>query len=120
MNDRRHRIRPRSNLRAKQLRAEATFPEKLLWGRLRSRRLLGLKFRRQHCIDSYVVDFYCAAANLVVEIDGRSHDGRVEYDKARSAHLAELGLCVVRYTNDEVLADLDVVAEDIARHCNRT
>jgi len=74
-----------------------------------------LKFRRQQAIGPFVVDFYCAAASLVVEIDGLTHVGRGAQDDHRTEYLQRRGLRVVRSTNDEVLGDVDAVAEDIAR-----
>ncbi|HEX6962553.1 MAG TPA: endonuclease domain-containing protein [Lacipirellula sp.] len=97
------------------LRKSTTKPEQLLWSILRGRQLGGLKFRRQHPVEPYVVDFYCAEAKLVVELDGESHNGREEYDERRSEFLAKLGLKVFRVTNDDVLTNLDGVAEGIYR-----
>ena len=111
----RHRLSPKLQSRASALRRESTFPERLLWGRLRADRLPGLKFRRQVVIGNQIVDFYCPAARLIIEIDGVSHDGRLEVDAARTERLESLGYRVVRYTNDQVLEDLDAVAEDIAQ-----
>jgi very-short-patch-repair endonuclease len=101
--------------RAIDLRKQATQPEKLLWSILRDRQLDGLKFRRQHPIEPYIVDFYCAEAQLVIELDGESHNGRESYDQQRSTYLAKLGLNVMRITNDEVMTNLDGVAEGISR-----
>ena len=69
----------------KQLRANPTEPERILWTILRGRNLAGLKFRRQHPIEPYIVDFYCAEASLVIELDGQSHDDRKAYDDQRTA-----------------------------------
>ncbi len=99
---------------AKDLRANATVPEKLLWSALRGRRLTGLKFRRQHPIEPYVADFYCAAARLVIELDGRSHDDRSTYDQTRNEFLGSLGLMTLRISNDDVIHNLDGVLEFIA------
>ena len=104
-------------LRARELRRDATFPEKLLWSRLRAGRLAGIKFRRQHTIESYVVDFYCHEAQLAIELDGDSHNGRAQYDAARTAVLERLGVRVLRIANDDVLQDLDAVLEMIMREC---
>jgi very-short-patch-repair endonuclease len=100
--------------RAIDLRSQATQLEKLLWSILRDRQLDGLKFRRQHPIEPYIVDFYCAEAQLVIELDGESHNGRESYDAERSKLSAKLGLNVMRITNDEVLTNLDGVAEGIS------
>ncbi len=83
---------------------------------LRARQLGGIKFRRQHPIEPYVVDFLCASAKLVIELDGESHDGRDQYDNRRTQHLKDLGFRVLRVTNDDVLTNLDGVIELIARH----
>ena len=91
---------------ARKLRREMTFPERLLWSRLR-RGGLGVEVRRQVPIGPYVVDFYAPAARLVVEVDGRSHDGRGAADATREAALVALGLRVVRVSNDVVIQDVE-------------
>jgi very-short-patch-repair endonuclease len=106
--------------RGRRLRLESTFPERLLWGRLRDRRCAGLKFRRQQPLGPYVGDFFCASARIVVELDGRSHDGREGQDRERQEYLEQLGLRVIRFTNDHVLADLDGVVENIVAACTLT
>jgi very-short-patch-repair endonuclease len=75
----------------------------------------GFKFRRQHPIEPYIVDYYCSSANLIVELDGESHEGRQSYDTERESHLQQLGLKIIRVTNDEVLDNLEGVAEMILR-----
>ena len=82
---------------------------------LRGRQLNGLKFRRQHPVEPYIVDFYCVEAKLVIELDGESHNSRETYDEDRAKFLANLGLNVMRITNDDVLTNLDGVAEGISR-----
>lgn len=109
----RRRASPRSRNHATDLRRNATVPEKLVWNGLRARQLGSFKFRRQHPIESFVVDFYCAAAKLVVELDGESHEGREAYDRERQRRLESLGFRVFRVTNDEVLSNLDGVLEAI-------
>ncbi len=109
----RHRLAPKLKSRASALRRDSTLPERLLWSRLRADRLPGFKFRRQAVIDRFVVDFYCPAAKLIIEIDGVSHDGRRLADASRTDRLAALGYRVIRY-NDQVLEDADAVTEDIA------
>jgi very-short-patch-repair endonuclease len=69
----------------------------------------GAKFRRQVPFDRYVVDFYCHAAKLAVELDGKQHEWFSDYDVGRSEVLERLGLRVVRFTNEEVCGDLDAV-----------
>jgi very-short-patch-repair endonuclease len=99
---------------ARQMRAQATPAERTLWERLRNRRLDGRRFRRQHAIDRFIVDFYCAERRLVVELDGDVHVGRVEHDEARDHHLRALGLRVLRLTNEQVLSDLDAAVSLIS------
>jgi very-short-patch-repair endonuclease len=106
--------------RGRQLRRESTFPERLLWSRLRDRRCGGLKFRRQQPIGPYVADFFCASIGVVVELDGRSHDDQGDFDRQRQAYLERQGLRVIRVTNDRVLADLDGVVEALTAACMQT
>jgi very-short-patch-repair endonuclease len=74
-----------------------------------------LKFGRQHPIEPYIVDYYCAQARLVIELDGRSHDDRAEYDAQRSQFFRDVGLTVMRVSNDDVLTNIDGVATAILR-----
>ena len=111
----RHRIAPDHLDRARDLRRESTFPERLLWSRLRKKQLGGLKFRRQQPVGRFIVDFCCPSRKLVVELDGLSHVGRGQYDEDRSAELETLGFRVIRITNDDVVRDIDAVIEMIAR-----
>jgi very-short-patch-repair endonuclease len=109
------RVSKTTRERAIGLRKSTTKPEQLLWSILRGRQLGGLKFRRQHPIEPYIVDFYCAEARLIVELDGKSHDEREAYDAQRSEFLSTLALRIVRVTNDDVLNNLEGVAEMIYR-----
>ncbi|QDV38527.1 endonuclease domain-containing protein [Tautonia plasticadhaerens] len=101
--------------RARRLRRESTFPERSLWYLLRDRRLSSLKFRRQHPIGPYFVDFYCAAYRLVIEVDGRTHDDRADQDISRQRDLESRGLVVHRVGNDEVLDDPESVVLGILK-----
>jgi crossover junction endodeoxyribonuclease RuvC len=112
----RHRIKPSLLRRARDLRQDATFPERVVWGRLRNRQLCGLKFRRQTPRDAFVTDFLCHERKLIVEVDGRSHVDR-EKDEARSQVLERDGFRVIRFTNDDVLGDMDAVLRTILREC---
>ena len=103
--------------RARALRQRATEAERILWEHLRNRRLHGLKFRRQHPIGPYIVDFYCAAHRLVVEIDGPIHEGQREQDALRSEYLTMYGYRVLRFTNEEVLRDTESVLKRIWQAC---
>lgn len=101
--------------RARSLRRDQTDAEKLLWKHLRSGQLHGAKFRRQVWLGRYVSDFYCAAAQLVVEAGGGQHDG-CGVDRERDEFMASEGLTVLRFWNDEVLRDLHGVLDVIAGH----
>ena len=95
-----------------QLRANMPKPEEILWQRIR-RKQLGVKFRRQHGIGRYIVDFYCAELNLVIEIDGDSHfsDEGKEKDTIRDAFMETLGIKFMRFTNEEVMKQTESVLE---------
>jgi len=114
-----HRSEPNTNdrmlSRARKLRRDATIPERVLWSRLRDRRLGGLKFRRQVPIGPYVVDYLCESRKLVVELDGMSHVGRGKDDKQRTTFLESRGLRVLRVTNDDVVKSLNEVCELILK-----
>ena len=94
---------------ARALRRHPTRAEDILWTQLRGSRFEGAKFRRQVPIDRYVVDFYCHAAKLVVELDGKQHEWFADSDSGRTEILERLGIRVIRFTNDEVCNDLDAV-----------
>ncbi len=98
-------------MRQPQTPAEAT-----LWRALRGRNL-GYKFRRQHPIERFIIDFYCAQAKLCIEIDGASHGDpeQVAYDIVRTAYLEELGYRVIRFTNEDVRYHLNAVVAEIIR-----
>ena len=104
------------NERARFMRQNPTPAERILWRRLRHKQVGGFRFRRQHPIGQFIVDFYCATARLVIEIDGSIHDApeQREYDAARQAHLEEIGLRVLRFSNAEVINETDAVVEIIA------
>ncbi|HJS19342.1 MAG TPA: endonuclease domain-containing protein [Anaerolineales bacterium] len=112
----RHRIYPPLLKRARELRKPQTPAETTLWRALRNRNL-EYKFRRQHTIDNFIIDFYYAQAKLCIEIDGGSHlvASQMEYDEARTAYLEECGYRLIRFTNDEVRYNLDAVVEEIIR-----
>ena len=107
--------RPIQKPKRRELRNALTRAEVLLWSQLKGRNLLSHKFHRQYGIGPYIVDFYCAAVNLVVELDGDSHyfDGAKEYDEARESYMKELGIKTVRILNTEVFDNLDGVVEMI-------
>ncbi len=102
---------------AKELRQRQTPAEQKLWARLRNHQLDGLGFRRQHPIDPFITDLYCAAHKLVIEIDGHSHGEQIEYDQERTAWLQSQGYQVICFTNDQVNRQMDQILTEIARQC---
>ena len=102
-------------LRARGHRDVGTPSEVRLWERLRNRRLMGYKFRRQHAVGGYIVDFFCPEAKLVVEVDGRIHDDQRDADELRERHLAAHGLSVLRIRNEEVDDNLEAVLARIVQ-----
>jgi very-short-patch-repair endonuclease len=100
---------------ARRLRQDMTGPERILWGELRGKRFAGWTFRRQAPLGHYIVDFLCRPIRLVIEIDGDSHIGRFEQDQSRQEWLHSQGYSVVRFSNDDVLKELDSVLAAIER-----
>ena len=105
---------------ARKLRKTMNLPEVLLWRHLRLRSD-NVKFRRQHPLGAYVLDFYCAGAKVCAEIDGIAHDmgDRLIRDEARDAWLKEQGIEVVRIPAADVLRSAEEVAESLVRYCER-
>jgi len=99
---------------ARQMRREPTEAEALLWQHLRNHRLLGFKFRRQHSIERFIVDSYCAEARLVVEVEGPIHQYQQEEDRIRQAFLESQGLRVLRFPNQDVLRNPEQVIRQIS------
>ena len=99
----------------RELRHSLTLAEARLWLHLQRRQLDGWKFRRQHSIGPYIVDFYCPAARLVVELDGAAHDSVAasRNDERRSNYLTVYGISVIRFLNDDVRDNLEGVLESI-------
>ncbi len=101
---------------ARENRKNPTVAESKMWNEvLRMRHFADYKFSRQKPIADFIVDFYCSALHLAIEIDGDSHAEAVEYDAARTAALNARGITVVRYTNDEILTNLSGVYDDLIR-----
>jgi len=98
---------------SRQLRKEATPEEVKVWEVLRGRRFMNLKFRRQHVIEGFVVDFYCHDLRLAIEIDGKVHDRQREYDELRQTLIEEKGYRFVRVTNEEVNMDITILLNRI-------
>ena len=112
-----HDADPGTFRNAYRLRQRETEAEQVLWERLRRKQVLGLKFRRQHPVSKYVLDFYCHRTRLGVEIDGEYHDTTAQqlYDKLRTEALEVLEIKVIRFTNKEVLEHTDAVVAEIER-----
>lgn len=101
--------------RGRQLRRNSTEVEKLLWQKLRARQMAGYKFRRQHAIAGYYLDFACEELKLAVELDGGQHNDPAHQarDEARSAALAKSGWHVLRFWNNDVASNIDGVLQVI-------
>ena len=107
------KLRAKLRIVARQMRLAPTQAEDLLWKCLRTFWLSGYKFRRQHAIDRFIVDFYCPEATLIIEVDGDVHLQQVEADQEREQILADLGFRVIRFTNAQVLGQTDQVLQQI-------
>ncbi|MCK4087250.1 endonuclease domain-containing protein [Acinetobacter radioresistens] len=113
------KLDPQLLIFAKSMRHTATDAEHLMWQVLRAKRFMNLKFRRQHVIQPYIVDFYCHEIGLVIELDGSQHgtDDAIEYDAERTQFLEALGLTVVRYWNYDVLGRTDLILDHLWNMC---
>ena len=101
---------------SRRLRSEMTEAEAALWAGLRRDGIRGMRFRRQHAVGRFILDFYCPAYKLAVEVDGAVHDtpDQAEYDAARTDALNQLGIRVLRVRNDDVMLDIMGVLARIA------
>ena len=108
---------PHMKQRARQLRSNMSPTETLLWKHLRSRRFAGFKFRRQHVLGPWIVDYCCCEAGLVLELDGESHEGREEEDRNRQGWLEAQRWQVMRFQNSELYNRLDEVLLEILKAC---
>ncbi len=101
----------------KKLRNEATKHEKILWEELKGKKLLGYKFRRQHSIGRYILDFYCNELLLGVEIDWDSHlwEENIKYDNLRTEYIKTANIKIIRFTNIEVEEDIYLVLEKLSK-----
>ncbi|OIR16485.1 hypothetical protein GALL_32100 [mine drainage metagenome] len=98
---------------AKTLRSNQTKVEERLWYHLRAHRFMGLKFRRQKPMGSYIVDFVCVERRLIIELDGGQHAEQTAYDQQRDAWLSNQGYTVLRFWNNDVMQELEGVLEEI-------
>jgi len=107
--------RPELKTRRKKLRSDLTSAEAYLWKELQNKKLDSRKFRRQHSINNYIVDFYCAKEKLIIELDGEVHNNPTaeEYDEKRSAFLGKRGFTVIRFENKMVFDNLPSVLQEI-------
>jgi very-short-patch-repair endonuclease len=102
---------------AKEFRRDGTTTEKILWQCLRADKLDGWHFRRQQILFGYIVDFYCHAASLIIEVDGGIHVRQIAADQEREAILKEKGFRILRFTNSEIENDLTLVLSKILEAC---
>ncbi len=102
---------------ARNMRKNPTEAEELLWTRLRGKRLNKLKFRRQQHLQGFILDFYCESARLGMEVDGEIHlqKEQADFDKQRTEYLAEFGVKIIRFTNDQVLNTIQEVLHAISK-----
>ncbi|MGD0143602.1 MAG: DUF559 domain-containing protein [Rhizomicrobium sp.] len=100
---------------AKRLRTNQTDAESVFWYNVRARRLAGFKFRRQYPVGSFIADFVCLEAKLIVELDGDQHAVRRDYDRSRDAFLKSEGFRVLRVWNSDLLTNRDGVMEAVLR-----
>jgi very-short-patch-repair endonuclease len=96
----------------RRMRLDPTHAEAVLWSHLRGGQL-GVRFRRQHAVDRFIVDFYCPAARLIVEVDGPIHQAQLPRDRERDLRLSSQGYCLLRFTNAEVEEHPDLVVNKI-------
>ena len=101
---------------ARNLRKTPTDAERRLWDRLRRNQVDGHRSRRQVPLGSYVVDFLCYSARLIIEVDGGQHAAQTERDDERTAWLEEQGFLVLRFWNNDVLSNTDSVVDTIRQH----
>ena len=99
--------------RARALRRNMTDAERLLWRSLRDRQMGGWKFRRQHPIRPFIVDFLCVERKLIIEVDGGQHASKVQEDASRAGYLRNKGYRILRFWNNQVLKETDAVLDAI-------
>lgn len=103
---------PKLKAYARELRKKSTFPEVLLWMKIKGK-ALGVEFHRQVPILDYIVDFYCHEIFLAIEIDGEYHQFKKQYDKHRSGRLEREGVKILRFRNEEILEEIENVTDTI-------
>ena len=110
------RISPKIKHNSRNLRKNMTDVERILWAKVRSRQLQGFRFRRQHPIGKYIVDFVCLELKLIIELDGGQHMNQQQYVTNRSQWLQKNGFKTVRFWNNDILDNLDGIMETICMH----
>ena len=100
--------------RRKQIRTQSSKPEVILWNEIRNEKM-GVKFRRQYSIQSYVVDFFCPEKRVAIEIDGKQHSKSQEYDQYRDQYLNALDITVLRFPSQRIFHNLKSVLIEIAK-----
>ncbi len=105
---------------ARVLRKNMTDTEKILWKRLKDKGIFKVKFRRQHPVDIFVLDFYCHELKLAIEVDGEIHLSTEtrEYDDGRTYELEKYGIKIIRFTNEQIFENLDYVQNSILNIIN--
>ena len=104
---------------AREMRSHPTNAERFLWKLLSGKKLDGFKFRRQHIMQTFIVDFYCPRARLIVEVDGEIHRQNRDYDQERDRMLREQGYRVIRFHNKQVVDEPFLVLNVIREMCER-
>jgi very-short-patch-repair endonuclease len=105
-----------------ELRSNQTTAEQMLWDKIRNRQLRGFRFLKQYILDRYIADFYCSKMKVAVEIDGRIHerDDIKEYDAIREDVIKAHGIRIIRFSNDEIMHDIESVLERLVEFLEST
>jgi very-short-patch-repair endonuclease len=101
---------------AREMRVNLTIPEKILWEKLKTKKIDGHRFRIQHPIYRYILDFYCHEKKLAIEIDGDVHKFRKDYDEYRDEYLKSAGISTIRFKNEDVTNNIDYVLSEIRNY----
>ncbi len=101
---------------ARKMRMNLTIPEEILWNELKTKKMEGFRFRIQHPIHRYILDFYCHEKKFAVEIDGDVHKHRKDYDDYRDEYLKSAGITTLRFKNEDVINNIDYVLSEIRKY----
>ena len=110
------RVSPEKLALAKAMRRNMTPAERCFWNAVRANKIEGMHFHRQQVIDGFIADFYCGDQRLVVEIDGGIHETQKDYDNKRETILKKNGLRIIRFSNQEVINDIDLVIQKLKKY----